>query len=98
MEIRNAIIDSTMLGFEDHGIFTCFIHLDYGSVSQSFGGYSIQGDFIEEVLKTLKLDKWESLRGEKIRVKTGHKKVHAIGHFLEDGWFNPEEYYKKKKE
>ena len=96
IETRNAIIENTMLGFEDHGIFTCFIELDYGGISQSFGGYSIKDDFIEQVLKTLRLDKWEDLKGQKIRAKTTNTKVHAIGHFLEDRWFNPEEYYKEK--
>ena len=38
-EIRNAVIQSTMLGYEDHGILTCFLHLDYSGAGQGFGGY-----------------------------------------------------------
>ena len=30
MEIKNAKIESTMLGTEDHGIMTCYLYLDYG--------------------------------------------------------------------
>lgn len=39
--IANAQIKSTFLGREDHGIFTAFLYLDYGSSSQGFGGYTL---------------------------------------------------------
>ena len=42
MEIKNAKIESTMLGIEDHGIMTCYLYLDYGdSGHQGFGGYGL---------------------------------------------------------
>lgn len=49
-EIKNATISSTMLGIEDHGIMTAFIHLDYGGSGQGFGGYGfdslkVPGDY-----------------------------------------------------
>lgn len=37
----NAIIESTMLGYEDHGIMTCFIHLKQKYSWQGFGGYGL---------------------------------------------------------
>ena len=40
-EIKNARIQGTMLGTEDHGIFTCTVTLDYGGSGQSFGGYGL---------------------------------------------------------
>ena len=51
IEIRHATIESTMLGYEDHGIFTCMIYLNFGGSRQGFGGYAldepikIQGKF-----------------------------------------------------
>ena len=39
--IENARIKSTRLGKEDHGIFTCYIHLEYNGSGQSFGGYGL---------------------------------------------------------
>jgi hypothetical protein len=39
--IQNAIIESTSLGFEDHGIFTCFLYLKLEVGSQGFGGYGL---------------------------------------------------------
>ena len=37
MEIKNAIIKSTFLGFEDHGFFTFILDLDYGGSGQGVG-------------------------------------------------------------
>tara|TARA_R110000851_G_C13000142_1_gene558222 strand:- start:127 stop:483 length:357 start_codon:yes stop_codon:yes gene_type:complete len=39
MKIVNATITSTQLGYQDHGILTSFIMLDYGGSGQGFGGY-----------------------------------------------------------
>lgn len=39
-ETRNAQIESTFLGFEDHGIMTLFVRLRYDGGGQGFGGYA----------------------------------------------------------
>jgi hypothetical protein len=41
METKNAIITSTSLGVEDHGIFSAFLTLDFGGSGQGFGGYAL---------------------------------------------------------
>ena len=109
MEIKNAIIEGTTLGTEDHGIFTAFLTLNYGGSCQGFGGYSFDGfdekqnkrigsaygcEFIMRVLKVVGVEKWEDLKGKHIRVKADSGKVYAIGNILEDEWFSPEELYK----
>lgn len=33
-----GVVESTMLGYEDHGIFTAHLYLDYGSSYQGAGG------------------------------------------------------------
>jgi hypothetical protein len=67
METKNGKIESTMLGFEDHGIFTYMIHIDFSGSGQGFGGYSLGGEYTDKViqalLKTLEVDTWEKLRG-----------------------------------
>lgn len=55
-DIKNATITSTVLGTEDHGILTFYLHLDYGGSGQSAGGYSLDnplkdgnGKFIKRI-------------------------------------------------
>lgn len=88
-EIRNAKITSTTLGFEGHGILTWMIHLDYGGVSQGFGGYMLTTAHIKRVLEIARVDRWEDLKGKYVRAESEHHKVHRIGDILKDEWFNP---------
>ena len=113
-EIKNATITSTHLGYEDHGIFTAYINLDYGGGGQSFGGYAFSqyednkkakgkqvsadrftGEFILRLIDAIGVKSWEELAGKHCRVDAEHTKVHRLGHFLEDKWFNPEELRKE---
>ena len=104
MEIKNAKIVRTMLGYEDHGILTCYLQLDYGVGVQSFGGYAFDQydkqkkdrvggaygtEFVGRLLKTIGIEKWEDLPGKHIRVEADRDKVFRIGHILEDRWFDP---------
>jgi len=54
METKNAVIEETMLGTEDHGLMTAFIHLDYGGAGQSFGGYGFDEPIKDEDGKFLR--------------------------------------------
>jgi hypothetical protein len=47
-ERENAIIDSTMLGTEDHGIFTCWLSLTFDDTGQGFGGYGLDEPIHED--------------------------------------------------
>lgn len=104
--IKNAKITKTMLGWQDHGILTCTINLDYGDAVQSFGGYSFdyhpEGskerqasrygmEFIAYLMRTVGVKTWEELPGTVVRVECSWDKVWRIGHFLEDKWFDPQE-------
>ena len=105
MEAKNAKIDSTMLGREDHGIMTCMLFVNYGGACQGFGGYTLDGydkglekrvgsaygmEFIIRVLETVGVTRWEELPGKHLRVKADHGKIHSIGNIIEDKWFAPE--------
>jgi len=76
---RIGRIESTMLGFEDHGIPTFFLHFDFGGAGQGFGGYSwgeynkeeeeMEGtaagaDLILGILKACGVDTWEKIEGK----------------------------------
>lgn len=109
MEIQNAKIDSVSLGY-DRGVFLCaWLYLDYGGNCQGFGGYVLAKnsgpqralndfgiEYINRILSVLEIETWEKLPGTPCRVKANHCKVFAIGHFLKDKWFDPEELQKEK--
>ena len=76
---RIGKIERTMLGFEDHGIPTFFLHFDFGGASQGFGGYAwgeynkkeeqMEGtaagaDLILNILKACGVDTWEKIKGK----------------------------------
>lgn len=84
MQIKNAIITKTGLGFEGHGFMTCWLELNCGGFFKTFGGYRLdmwqkeQGrsvgtayglEFIMGILRALDVESWEKLVGEKIRVQ-----------------------------
>ena len=91
--IKNALIQSTMLGFEDYGLLTFFLNTIHEEGSQRFGGWSLTGPacptFIQGILKTIGVRKWEDLPGKYCRVDGDYSKILRIGHITEDRWFEP---------
>ena len=76
---RIGKIESTMLGYEDHGIPTFFLHFGFGGAGQGFGGYAwgqynkeleqMEGtaagaDLILSILRACGVDKWEEIEGK----------------------------------
>lgn len=76
---RIGKIESTMLGFEDHGIPTFFLHFNFGGTCQGFGGYAwgeynketqkMEGsaagaDLILGILEACGVDTWEKIKGK----------------------------------
>jgi hypothetical protein len=104
-QIKNAKIVSTVLGYEDHGILTMYVTLDYGHSGQSFGGYTFDAydpklerrivagsygmRFVTDLMRAVGVDRYEALPGTVVRVEASHDSVYRIGHFLRDTWFDP---------
>jgi hypothetical protein len=91
MNIQNAKIESTMLGYEGHGIITAFITLDYGGAGQVFGGYRLEStmyEWVKQVIDIVGVTRWEDLKGKYIRVESDNGKITRIGHLMEDKWFS----------
>lgn len=64
-----ARIDKTFLGFEDHGIFTATLSLDYGGSGQGTPGYALAAhahDFIVGILRATGVDSWEKVQGRTV--------------------------------
>lgn len=107
MEIKNAIIEKAYFETE-RWILSAWIHLNYGNMSQAFGGYALYlpndynnnknqlnyaGHFIWRVLKIAEVGDWEKLKNRPIRVKCDYTKVISIGHIIKDDWFSPEDEF-----
>jgi hypothetical protein len=102
-ETKNAVIRSARLSNDDHGLLTAWLDLDYGGSGQGFGGYalylpknfshhdikSVAGHFIWRVMEVAGVTDWAKLPGKTIRVRAIHHDVCAIGHIVNDDWFEP---------
>ena len=81
-EIMNAKIIRTELGYEDHGIMSCMLHVEGDGWGCGFGGYMLddwnaekkcrvgtaQGlEAIMQLMKALEVEKWEDLKDKYIR-------------------------------
>lgn len=85
LRVENAVIESTMLGPEDHGILSCFVMVSGDGWGCGFGGYALDRydkvakerrgtayglEFIRRILTTLEVERWEKLPGTPLRVET----------------------------
>lgn len=98
-EKTNAKIKFTMLGYEDHGMLTYYLDLEWGSFGQGFGTYRLDsydsvphvacGYHIAGVLNAVGVKKWEDLKGQYVRIDHDYDKIYGIGHIVDDKWFYP---------
>ena len=93
-KIENAHITATTLGFEDHGLLTFWLHLAYGGSGQGFGGYSLTTEHVRGILRVLGISKWEDIAGRYVRCLHTNSKAYAIGHIVEDRWYDLETGYR----
>jgi hypothetical protein len=102
MDSINVVITHTMLGIEDHGILTAFVHLRFdGNSCQGFGGYGLGakdanycGHFIRRVLDVVGVREWEQLVGKNVRIRRSQGLIRSIGNIIDDVWFTPAEEFK----
>ena len=108
LEIKNAIIESVSMRTDEHGLLMIWVQLNYGGFGQGFGGYclylpkkfqhhelkSFAGHFIWRLMEIADVTDWNKITGKTIRVKANHFNVQAIGHIVNDDWFDPEQDFK----
>jgi hypothetical protein len=107
METRNAVITGARLTTADHNLLSAWLYLDYGDVSQGFGGYTLYlpkdfkhhelktfaGHYIWRMMEIAGVEDWDDLEGKTIRVRCTNSKVEAIGHIIKDDWFEPDKEF-----
>ena len=112
-EILNAEITNTKLG-EEHGCLTADLTIEGSGWGCVFGGYCLDHWFakpgehhssdgygaIIELMKTLEVDSWESLKGQYVRVEIEGwgGKILRVGHLMKDKWFSFKDYFEQVKE
>lgn len=93
---RNAIIESTSLGIEDHGIFSFMLMMNVGDYHQGAGGYALDNEYgmamIMEILCVVGVGTWEELVRKPIRIKTESGSIVAIGNLMKDEWLHFEDF------
>ena len=98
--IKNAIIESTMLGREDHGIMTFMIFIKsdkWGTKTRVFQAKSME--VISKILEVVGVKTWEELPGKYIRFEDRGlgSTVTKIGNIIEDEWFDIVEFFDKER-
>lgn len=112
METNNAVIEKAVIEINERGFLSAKIVLNYADgMSQIFGGYrlytpkgerhhelkSLAGHFIYRVMQVAGASKWEHLVGNNIRVKSDERRVHAIGHIVNNDWLYPHADFSDKQ-
>ena len=103
-EIKNAVIKSAILTLDSPVGIGIDVNLSYGNnTEQNFGGFCLYnkeykgeqpqhnflGYYITRLLEIADVYSFEKLKGRPVRVRGTYLKVSAIGHFLNDDWFDP---------
>ncbi len=104
--IHNAKISKTLLGFEDHGIFTFYLMMDTGHAIQAFGGWDLRKQtdtpdytttLIQKILKVVGVGRWEQLSGESCRIDIQNGTIEGLGHYLKTEWVYPRKMFDELK-
>lgn len=100
--IKNGVIRDSFLGYEDHNIFTVTVTVETSDGVQStppFSGFAER--IIVGILKVSGAKEWRDVLRKPVRLAYRGTSIVAIGHFIEDKWFNfddlDDEAYEEKK-
>lgn len=96
--VLNAEISSTHFGFTQDGNFTAILGIKGDEWEVAHGGLKLQEipnacGIIADLLATLELPNWESLKGAYIRILSVGDKISKIGHLIKNKWFSFDEAF-----
>lgn len=90
-EIKNARISDVFLGFQDHGIFTCMITVDYDGSSQAVPALNLSknaSSYLIQLLNTFQVSSFDLIKGQYCRVKLEDGMITHIGHIVNNVWLD----------
>lgn len=89
--IKNGVISDVAIGFDDKGILTGYVVIEYDGAKQAFGGNSLEGQnaaiWLHGVLEVVGVVQISQLVNRPVRVEADNVKIHRLGNFLKDAWF-----------
>lgn len=106
--VENAIIEKARITRADRGTLSAWLHLKFNGAGQGFGGFTLYlpkdsthhagqanyaGHFIYRCLEIADVMDWEQLQGKTVRVRHTWSAILAIGHIVDDKWFDPREEF-----
>lgn len=109
MEIKNARIEKTQLGYE-RGVFTFLLVLRLDKTSVAFGNYPFDfydkekktrvctekaGEGIKKLMDIVGVKHWEELVGQAVRFEDPGigQRITKIGNIVDDKWFDAVEFF-----
>jgi hypothetical protein len=104
--IENARIASARLYLCDHGVWTSTLTLEGEGWAQGYDGFRMQegpwmGMWVRGVCAMLGVDDWSKVEGSLVRLKRfgqwGGTRIVALGHILDDRWFDFDAIMKEHK-
>lgn len=106
-ELKNARVKRARLGYEDHGLLTYALDLDFDGTMQSYGNLlfsnrkegvkvanAFGGQMIMSTLDLLEVRTWDQVSGSVCRALCDWSMIYAIGHFQKDLWLEADHVYK----
>jgi hypothetical protein len=110
MKEFNAKIIEAEIELEDHGLLIWHLTLEWDYV-QGFGmqmmdtfdkkekrrvGHKWGSECLLRIMEVLGVEKWSQVQGKYVRGRQNEEgELVAIGHIVEDRWFNPKERWKE---
>lgn len=95
-----AKVRNTFLGYEDHGIMTAYLELDYGGAVQGAGTFDLRPNgemfrFVEGFMQACGVREWEKMKGRTIYAFVQDGLVRGLKPLPTEGgsefWFRPKE-------
>ena len=99
-QVHTVTIKDTFIGTEDHGIFTCTLHLDGGvggSLPLPMGVKDFAG-YLKAIIRVTGAESWEKQKGKQVLMLSERMVIKGIASLDGERHFILDEYFTDQKE